>query len=205
MSVAAPFRRTLGEIAEEAGDIILIVIGIVIFWALFAIGGKLWSGLQGLFSGLSELNLGAIAGGAAGQAQQQLAGQQPGTEYGGYYVTPGGTIAPDIRGTGGAIIYGEVKTYPPYQYQEPPPSQRQFYQPQPIYLPVRSGIVQGQPGVRLPLITPTAPYSFYSVWLPPTVAQQAAAYQLYGTTITPPPVPGQPPPVITWKKTLAMQ
>lgn len=92
MSVAAPFRRTIEDIAENAGDVIIIVIGIVILYALFSIGTKLWSGLQGLFAGLQ--NLGGL-GGPGGNVPYTTAG--------------GGTYTPSPTG-GGTVTY-EGQTY----------------------------------------------------------------------------------------------
>jgi hypothetical protein len=63
MSVAKPFRNLLEDISENAADIIIIIIGILIFTFLIKIGGKLWSGLQGLWGGISDLGLGGSSGG----------------------------------------------------------------------------------------------------------------------------------------------
>jgi len=94
MSVAAPFRRTIEDIAENAGDIIIIVIGIVIFYALITIGKSLWGGVQSLLGGFG--NLGGLLGGGGAAP--------PGG--GGPYTTAGGsTITPPTGGGPGILSY----------------------------------------------------------------------------------------------------
>ncbi len=96
MSVAAPFRRTLEDIAENAADVIIIIIGIVILYALFTIGTKLWSGLQGLFSGIQGL------GGIGGNPTVQTGGGIGGSPY----TTGGGGIyTPPVGGSLGNLYY----------------------------------------------------------------------------------------------------
>ena len=149
MSVTAPIRRTMEDIAGEAGDIIMIVIGIIIFYALITIGGKLWSGLQGLFSGIQGLNL----GGASEVSGGSLTGPQ-GPGAGAVIGTPPGLSGTYVQTTqqtpsGNQILQTNAI---PYTLKGPVPQVATYPQISQYFLPLGPGIQQ-VPGVQ---VTPGA-------------------------------------------------
>ncbi len=158
MGVAAPFRRTLEDIAGEAGDVIIIIIGIIIFYALITIGKQLWGGLQGLFGGIQSLSLGQ---GAAGTQVPAQYGQPPGTTYGPVITTPpyGPQQSGMVTYAGGKFYSGQRISYvtPP----TPPPTGIYAYTPaalQQAYHP---------PGGTIFITTPSAPAPSFLAYAPP--------------------------------------
>jgi hypothetical protein len=104
MSVAKPFRNLLEDIGENAADIIIIVIGIVILYVLFKIGGALWGGIQGLLG-----SFGNIFGGGGGGQQVGVpsGGGAPGPTGQPIYYSGGGT-----QPISGTPTPGQILTYP---------------------------------------------------------------------------------------------
>jgi hypothetical protein len=84
-------------VAANAEDIIIIVVGIAILYALFKIGAWLWGGLQSILGGLP----GTTTTGAAGGTPQ---GFQGGPSFGGY---------PAQTTQAGGIYYGPFGTAGP--------------------------------------------------------------------------------------------
>jgi hypothetical protein len=175
MSVAAPFRRTIEDIAENLADVIIIIIAIIIFYALITIGTKLWSGLQGLFAGIQ--GLGGLGGGGA--AVQTPISSSPGgyTLLGGVtsYPTPGQVITEPsgqsyvtvIGGKGMNYAYPTARAQPAQAWQPTnlniigQPSVVSY--PQQVLGPYLSPSIQSYPVYPVP----TQPYSIPSGMISP--------------------------------------
>jgi len=88
VSVAGSFRRTIEDVSENLADIVIVIIGIVIIYAIMPLLGGLWGGIQSLLQGM--------AGGVGA-----------GTTPAGQAAATGGGL-PTITGTGPS----ELITYP---------------------------------------------------------------------------------------------
>lgn len=201
--IAGRIRGTFEEIVGELGDIVLLAIGMAVFLFILPLLVKMAGALGGLAGGLGEnaggLTTTAGGGGETGEGgtikvvtdyvyQQGTTQQQPGT----WIIGPKGQI----------IRRGGEPTAPTIPSQASLASQ------------VKSLIYKGVPSVQMPYVTYTQPYQIQTAVLPTYAAQAFAAAQL-GMPIYPTPQgyswysgsrppTGQPPPVITYRKELAL-
>jgi len=155
VSVAKPFRNLIEDIGENAADIIIVVIGIIILYALITIGTKLWGGLSSLFSGIQGLSLGGGSGPSGGGGSIGGGGQGGVNPY-----NPGGGGTESILNisrfpqfqVNTALLSGGAQSYPAANLNQNP------YVP----LPYQAPVANVPTGLLSSLgISPNAPGNLY--------------------------------------------